>query len=167
MEIHQQIFVEMKRILMAVTSRNSEMSSTCPLFAPDESELTERLKKIAKAQETVDEGVAKLRELTKDRLKSYSDPEVLLLIHLIAGVWASDTSLRVDSTSITDIVGANRPEDVATLALGILNHSSPLFRVISVAWEGGRHRCGNYSFGVHDFEGLHMLFLGQWKRTSL
>ena len=166
MEIHQQVFVELKRILMAVTSRNSELSNTCPLFAPDEDELNERLRKAAKAQEEVDTGVAKLRELTKDRLKSYSNAEVLLLVHLIAGVWASESSLRADSSSITDIVGANRPEDVATLALGILNHSSPIFRTISVVWEGGRHRSGNYSFSIHDCEGLHMLFLGQWKRPT-
>ena len=166
MEIHQEIFVGLKRILMAVSARNSDLSMTCPVFCVDEEERNEKLKKVAQSQQKIDDAIAGLRELTGNRLKEFSDAEILLLVHLLAGVWASDSSLRVDSTSITDIVGANRPEDVATLVLGILNHSSPLFRIISVAWEAGRHRSGNYSFSVHDCEGLHQLFLGQWKRPT-
>ena len=167
MEIHQKIFVCLKRILMAVTVRNSDLDSTCPLFSIDEEERAEKLKKAAHSQKEIDEAVADLRELTENRLKEFSDAEVLLLVHLISGIWASDSSLRIDSSSIMEIVGANRIEQASSLIFGIISHSSPVYSYISVVWEAGRHRPGNFSFYIHDYEGLHRLFIGDWKITAL
>ena len=44
MDKHRDIFVALKRIVMAVTLRNSALSSSCPILVTDDEEMVEKLR---------------------------------------------------------------------------------------------------------------------------
>ncbi len=161
MEKSKEIFCAIKRVIVAVVVRNRDLSDCCPSYAFDDESALDKLKKLTKSQQDVDSALQDLRAAAGSNLKAYSNAEILILAHMIAGIWSSEGSLSIDSRSILDIVGSNRVEDAGELIVGLLNRKSPIFRFISIAWEDGRRRMGSYALSVHDSQGLHKLFLGK------
>ena len=166
MEKHREIFVEMKRIVMTVVARNSDLTMCCPGFSCEEEELQTRLQKLAASQREVDLAITSFRFATEERFADFSDCEILLLVHLWSGLWSSDSALRVTSSSLMDILGNNQVEEAGELITSLLNRSSHVFRFISDRWEPGRRNPGEYVYQVHDLEGLHHLILGDLTPTK-
>ena len=166
MEKHKEIFVALKRIVMAVTLRNSALTSSCPNLVSDEEEMTEKLKEVAKAQKVVDETITSFRKATEGRFNGFSNAEIAIIAHTWGGIWACESSLRVSSTSIMEIIGINEVEEAGELIVSLLDKSSRLFKFISIHWVPGRHDVGEYDIQLHDVDGLNRLILGNLSAPS-
>jgi len=162
MEASKKVFVAMKRIVLTVVIRNRALDHCCPNFVgDDEQEMDNRLRELAASQRDVDDAIKALRNATEERFKDFSNEEILILTHLVNGIWSSESCLCIESKNILDIIGHNNAPEGGALVVSLLNRTSPIFRVVSMTWDGSRRGSGGYSLSIHDRRGLHNLFFGK------
>jgi hypothetical protein len=153
------VVVSTKKLLLVVEKRSNAITGCCPSIVEDEQDEPARLRKVVDSQREVDEAVKEIREATKERLNGFSDAEVILLVHLWAGIWASDSALRVDSNDLDRLAGRNNPAAIGELLKGLLEGSSPVLDFLALAWNSNRGT-GYYTFNVSNPNKLHRLLLG-------
>jgi hypothetical protein len=162
MEKRQEIATAIKRIVHAIGERELALDDCCP-YSYREVSITRKLKDVAIAQKNVDGFIVELRTLTEERLKDFSDQELLLAVYLWCGIWCSAAVFHVDSHDIASIVGRNKPEEVSEVAFRLLEHTSPLSKIIAGTWST---RESIYDFSVKDPGKLAYLFFGEIEHPS-
>ncbi len=151
--------VIIKQLLLATERRTTALGRCCPsIYAPED--IAQNMRAVIEAQKEVDAAILQLRGATGSRLKDYSNLEVALLAHLWCGIWSSERSLRIDSTDVVRICGANNVEEAEPLIITLLNGSSTLFRFLSISWEKERG-AGRYVFSIHTPGIIHRLLFGK------
>ena len=138
-----------KRLIMATETRMVLIERTCPQLREPE-EARKLLPLVTEIQQTLDGIIAEIREQTGARFKEFSNAELSCLCHIWASIWTEDRECFVDSQAITKIAGKNRPEEIGSLVMGLIDGSSPLSKFINIRWHAEEDGLGVFRFKIID-----------------
>ena len=154
----EEIAKAVQELVYAVLRREQALWNACPKMG--DAEYKEAMQDVDACQKVVDAVLKKFKAMTGRRFKGYLDTEVILSVFLFATILHNARALTMNSNRLGDIIGRDKPQELAKLYLRLTTGKSPALAFVSLKWDSEEEPSGQYKFRIDQPDILTKLIFG-------